>query len=127
MNRIAETFWIAFALVLGAALAAVAVPIVAIVCFLALALPVAMRRVYRHPYCGRVVYPSTRRDPADRSRVAPTIETTHTVVGRSQPCECVRGCNDGRCRHGAGYVSDTAASNWRSGYRPQQRATVNVG
>ncbi|BAV50881.1 hypothetical protein MesoLj113a_65800 [Mesorhizobium sp. 113-1-2] len=33
MNRIAETFWIAFALVLGAALAAVAVPIVAIGCF----------------------------------------------------------------------------------------------
>ncbi|UVK52432.1 hypothetical protein DBIPINDM_005805 [Mesorhizobium sp. AR02] len=39
MNRIAETFWIASALVLGVALAVIAVPIVAIVCFLALALP----------------------------------------------------------------------------------------
>jgi len=33
MNEIAETFWIAAALILSAALAVVAVPIVAIVCF----------------------------------------------------------------------------------------------
>ncbi|QKD15521.1 hypothetical protein [Mesorhizobium sp. NZP2077] len=83
MNRIAETFWIAAALVLGAALAAVAVPIVAIVCFLALALPVAMRRVHRHRYCGDFISPSTRKGPASWSRLAPTIETTYTVVGRS--------------------------------------------
>ena len=83
MNRIAETFWIASALVLGAALAAIAVPIVAIVCFLALALPVAMRRIQRHSYCGDVVSRSTRKGPADRSGVPLTIETTYTVVGRS--------------------------------------------
>lgn len=83
MNRIAEIFWIASALVLGVALAVVAVPIVAIVCFLALALPVAMRRVHRHRYFGDGVSPSTRKGPADRSRVPPTIETTYTVVGRS--------------------------------------------
>jgi hypothetical protein len=83
MNRIAETFWITSALVLGVALAVVAVPIVAIVCFLALALPAAMRRVHRHRYCGDVVSPSTRKGPADRSRVPPIIETTYTVVGRS--------------------------------------------
>jgi hypothetical protein len=83
MNRIGETFWIASALVLGVALAVVAVPIAAIVCFLALALPVAMRRVNRHRYSGDVVSPSTRNGPADRSRVPPTIETTYTVVGRS--------------------------------------------
>jgi hypothetical protein len=84
MNRIAETFWIASALVLSVALAAVAVPIVAIVCFLAVALPVAMRRVvHRHRYCGDVVSPATGKGPADRSRVPPTIETTYTVVRRS--------------------------------------------
>jgi hypothetical protein len=80
MNRIAETFWITSALVLGVALAVVAVPIV--VCFLALALPVAMRRVHRRRYCGDVVSPSTRKGPADRSRVPPTIGTTYTVLDR---------------------------------------------
>ena len=42
MNKVAETFWIAAALILGAALAVVSVPTVAIVCFLAVALPVAV-------------------------------------------------------------------------------------
>jgi hypothetical protein len=83
MNRIAETFWIASALVLGVALAVIAVPIVAIVCFLALALPVAIRRVHRRRYCGDVVSPSTRKGQADRSRVPPSIETTYIVVRRS--------------------------------------------
>lgn len=83
MNRIAETFWIASAPVLGVALAVVAVLIVAVVCFLALALPVAIRRVHRHRHCSDVISASTRKGPADRSRIAPTIETTYTVVGRS--------------------------------------------
>ena len=83
MNRTAETFWIAAALILAAALAVVAVPIVAIVCFLAVALPVAVHRVRRQRYCGDVVSPSTRKGPAEGSRVPPTIETTYTVVDRS--------------------------------------------
>jgi hypothetical protein len=82
MNRIAETFWIASALALGVALAVAALPIVAIVCFLALALPVAMQSV-RQRYCGDVVSPSTRNGSAGRSRVPPTIETTYTVDDRS--------------------------------------------
>lgn len=80
MKRIAEPFWIAAALILGAALAVVAMPIVAIVCFLAVALPGAVQRVRRQRFCGA---PSTRKEPAGQSHAPPTIETTYTVVDRS--------------------------------------------
>jgi hypothetical protein len=83
MNKVAETFWIAAAVILGAALAVVAVPTVAIVCFLAMALPVAVQRVRLQRYCGDFVSPSTRKGAAERPRVPPTIETTYTVVDRS--------------------------------------------
>jgi hypothetical protein len=80
MNRVAETFRIVFALVLGVALAVVAIPIVVIVCFSALALLVVMSGVRRQRHHGDVVSRSTRKGPTGQSRVPPTIETTYTVV-----------------------------------------------
>ena len=80
MNRIAETFRIALALVLGGALAIVVIPIVAIVCFSILALLVTMRRLRRQHRHGDVVSRFTRKAPAAQSPVPPTIETTYTVV-----------------------------------------------
>ena len=76
MNRVAETFRIAFALVLGGTLAMVLIPIVAIVCFSILALLVAMRRLRRQHRHGDV----TREVSTAQSPVPPTIETTYTVV-----------------------------------------------
>jgi len=76
MNRVAETFRIASALVLGGTLAIVLIPIVAIVCFSILALLVAMRGLRRqHRHGG-----DNRKAPAAQSPVPPTIETTYTVV-----------------------------------------------
>ena len=76
MDRIAETFRIAFALILGGALAIVAIPIVGIVCLSILALLVVMRRLRRQHSHGDF----TRKAPAAQSPVPPTIETTYTVV-----------------------------------------------
>ncbi|MGX7873913.1 hypothetical protein ACVDG5_015210 [Mesorhizobium sp. ORM6] len=83
MNWVAETFRIAFALILGGALAIVAIPIVVIVCFSILALLVAMRRFRRRHSHGDIVSPFTRKDRAACSPVPPTIETTYTVADPS--------------------------------------------
>lgn len=80
MNRVAETFRIAVVPVLGVSLALVAIPIVVIVCFSALALFVVMQRVRRQRRYGDVVSRVARKSPAGRSRVPPTIEATYTVI-----------------------------------------------
>jgi len=80
MNRVAETVRIAFALILGGALAIVAIPIVVIVCFSTLALLVAMRGLRRQRRHGDVVSRFTREAPAAQPSVPLTIETTYTVV-----------------------------------------------
>jgi hypothetical protein len=79
MKITSDTFPIAFALILGVALAVVAIPIVVIVCFSALAFIVVKQSVRRQRHYGDVVSRS-RKGPAGQSRVPPTIETTYTVV-----------------------------------------------
>lgn len=80
MNRVAEIVRTAFALIVGGALAIVAIPIVMIVCFSTLALLVVMRGLRRQRRHGDVVSRFTREAPAARPPVPPTIETTYTVV-----------------------------------------------
>lgn len=85
MNKIAETFWIASAVVIGTALVVVAVPLLAIVVFLALALPAAIQRFLGERNRRQAVSPAPAEGFSKSHRSPLTIETTYTVLERSAP------------------------------------------
>ncbi|UVK46595.1 hypothetical protein BPNPMPFG_002280 [Mesorhizobium sp. AR07] len=85
MHRLAESLRTVFALVLGVALAVVAMPTLVALSFSALILFLAVKRIGRYRYHGDILSQPTRKGAAGQSqRIPPIIETTYSVVYPSQ-------------------------------------------
>jgi hypothetical protein len=79
MNRIAEGFWVATALVTSTALLVVFMPIIAIVTLLALALPTVIGRIQRRRTSNDEASRFGGNEPVGQPKFR-VIETTYTVI-----------------------------------------------